>query len=320
MYRETLSRASPLYGRRTGQWLLRPLRFADTARFFPRLAARARIEMWALTGGVPRYAELVAPCSSFADALERLVLRQDGALYSEARFLLQDEVTVANVYWSLLQAIGSGVNRISEIAARLGLPANQLTRYLRALQDLGLVRREVPVTEPDAARSKRGLYRMDDAFLRLWFGTIAPFESLLEFGRVAEAHRQMQPRLATHQAWAFEAVCRQYVEDHAAEWGAVRVGRYWDRTAEIDIVAVNERHQPVLAAECKWGANPVGPDVLDALRDNVRRLWPQQARRVRLLLFSGADFTPALKTAAASSDAILVDAEKLLRGNARGMG
>jgi len=37
MYRETLSRSSPLYGRRTGQWPLAPLRCRDVAQAFPSL-------------------------------------------------------------------------------------------------------------------------------------------------------------------------------------------------------------------------------------------------------------------------------------------
>ena len=122
-----------------------------------------KLELWALTGGVPRYAELASSCGSLSEALRRCVLAKDGPLYAEARFLLQDEVSTSNVYWSILRAVASGSNRISEIAGRVGVPANQLTRYLGALSDLGLVRREVPATEPSPEKSKRGLYQFDDA-------------------------------------------------------------------------------------------------------------------------------------------------------------
>lgn len=311
MHRETLARSSPLYGRRTGQWLLTPLRFADLHHLFPKPTPRAKLEMWALTGGVPRYAELAAPYRSFADALRALVLERDGALYAEARFLLQDEVTTPNVYWSLLHAIASGAHRISEIAGRMGLAANQLTRYLAALQDMGLVRRCVSVTEPDPARSKRGIYQLADPFLRLWYGCVAPFESLLEFGRVGQAEGMMRDRLTAHLAWAFEEACRQHAEDAAPGQGAVRVGRFWDRTTEIDSVGIDAKCRVLMAGECKWTAKPVDLAAARELERKVQALWPARADRIHLQLFSSGGFTPAVRRWAAHRNADLVGCAEL---------
>ena len=282
MKRETLAQSSPLYGRRTGQCLLTPLRFAHAQSFWPLHSPVDRLSMWALTGGVPRYVELAAPYPDFAQALRGLALDRAGALYAEALFLLQDEVSTPNVYWSLLHTIAGGVHRISEIAARMALPANQLTRYLAVLQDMGLVRRIVPVTEPNPSRSKRGIYQVADPFLRLWYGAIAPCESLLEFDRLEEAERLLQPRLTRHLAWAFEEICREYAEDRAGATGAVRVGRHWDRTQEFDLVGVNEQNDVVFAGECKWSRNPMELDVARSLARKVETAWPHRAAAIRL--------------------------------------
>ena len=59
-------------------------------------------------------------------------------------FLLVDDVTTPNTYWSILHCIGNGISRISEIAGRLGMPASQLTSYMSALQDLGWVSEGCP--------------------------------------------------------------------------------------------------------------------------------------------------------------------------------
>jgi hypothetical protein len=279
---------------------------------------RACVALFTLTGGVPRYAELCAGCEDFSSALDALVLSKGGALYDEARFLLQDEVTVTNVYWSLLHAIGCGASRISEIAGRLGLPANQLTRYLGALQDLGFIRREVSITEADPSKSKRGIYRIDDPFLRLWFGCVASYESILEFGRISDARRLMAPRLATHQAAVFEEVCRQFVEDRLADVGAVRVGRYWDRTTEVDVVAVGADGAVVLAGECKWTDGPVGVSVLETLRTKVAELWPDRIGAMTLAVFSGDGFTEDLQAKATADTRIkLIDCAQLAGGDGR---
>ncbi|MBI4864632.1 MAG: ATP-binding protein [Candidatus Riflebacteria bacterium] len=290
MYKETLSSSSPLYGRRTGQWLLEPLRHRDIVRFFPHLDAEELISMWALVGGVPHYARLAGPCGRFETALRELVLSRDGPLFAEAKYLLQEEVSAPNVYGSLLHAIGSGVSRVSELGSRLRLPASHLTRYLTALRELRIVAREVPITEEDPVKSKRGTYHLVDPFLRLWFGCVAPFESLLEFGRIDEARRGMQSRLDGHMAWAFERICRQYVENRSHEIGGVRIGRYWDRNVELDVVAVDEAGRPVLAGECKWSSRPATRDDLLLLQKKVQQIWPEHAARVRLAFFSRSGF------------------------------
>lgn len=313
MYRETLARSSPLFGRRSGQWLLRDMRFRDVAEFFPKLSPREVVEMWAMTGGVPWYAELAGRHRTMAEALRRLTLGKDGPLYAEAKFLLQDEVTTANVYWSLLHAIGSGVCRISEIGGRLELAANQLTRYLDALGDMGLVRREVSVTEKNPERSKRGIYSVPDSFLRLWFGCVAPYESLLEFGRIAEVEVLMKERLGAHVAWAFEEACRQYVEDTAADHNVVKVGRYWDKNMEVDVVGCNQDGAVVLAGECKWSTKPVGMDVADELVRKISEAWPERRDSVTMVLFSASGFTPKVwEWARRSRRALLVDPDALV--------
>lgn len=311
MYRETLAHSSPLYGRRTGQWLLGPMRFRDVGAFYPGRSPLERVRLWALAGGVPRYAEIAASHRDFASALRAAVLTKDGPLYAEARLLLQDEVTTPNVYWSILHAVASGANRISEIAGRVGLPANQLTRYLAALSDMGLVQRQVPVTERNPEKSKRGLYRLGDPYLRLWFGCVAPFESLLEFGQVERVEELIQERLARHLAWSFEDACRQHVEDRLDDFAAVKVGRFWNRSDELDVVAVDEEGRVALAGECKWTRRPVGVEVGENLRRRVERLWPETHDRARLAVFSSGGFSEALQSWARDTNAWLVGAKDL---------
>ena len=311
MYEQTLARSSPLYGRRTGQWLLEPMRFRDVAAFHPGLDPVELVRMWSLSGGVPRYAEVAAQRRNLATALRHAVLAKDGPLYAEARFLLQDEVTTPNVYWSILAAVASGAKRISEIAGRVGLGANQLTRYLAALSEMGLVRRHVSVTEPRPERSKRGLHQLDDAFLRLWFGCVAPYQSLLELGQVRRVEELMRERLARHVAWAFEVACRQHVEDRLEEVGAVRVGRFWSSSAEVDVVAVGAEGEVVLAGECNWSPRRASAAAGKELAAKVERLWPERADRVRLALFSAGGFAEPARAWARDRGAWLVSAGDL---------
>lgn len=125
-------------------------------------------------------------------------------------------------------AIGSGTGRISAIGSKLGLPANQLTHYLELLRDLFLVYREVPVLGKNPARSKKGFYQVNAPFLRLWFGSIYPYDSFLEFGQADLIMERLTPLIQTHIAFCcYEQLCREYVRCSATTFGCLKVGRQW---------------------------------------------------------------------------------------------
>lgn len=147
MYKETIAKSAPLYGRASAQLLLRPLSYQHVRDFLPHCSNDELVEMFSLGGGVPRYLELLRDYPNFSEALKELVLKPTGILYQEARHILREEITPPNTCWSILNELGNGTGRISDLAGRLKLPANQLTRYIELLRDLFLVHREVPVLE-----------------------------------------------------------------------------------------------------------------------------------------------------------------------------
>lgn len=135
--------------------------------------------------------------------------------------------------------LASGAGRISEIASRLGLPANQLTHYIELLRDLFLVHREVPILEKNPAHSKKGFYQVSDPFLRLWFGAIYPYDSFLEFGQADLIMERLNPLIRNHIAFCYEQLCRDFVRSTYATFGCLKVGRQWSGNYEIDVAGVD---------------------------------------------------------------------------------
>lgn len=309
MYKETLSQSSPLYGRVDGQILLRPLDYRHVVHFVSGSSEERRVEQYALCGGVPRYLELMQGFQSFKQALVDGVFYSHAPLHNEARYLLQDEVDVPNTCWSLLEAIASGATRISELASRLALPANSLTRYIALLRDLSIVEREVPVMENNPAKSKRGVYQITDAFLRLWFGCVYPYESFLEVGLNDAVFSRVQPLLQRHVEFIFEKMCRDYAREHfALELDAVRVGRQWGAHYEIDIAGVDRANRLVLAGECKWSNLKVGLSVLRELQQTVHEQKLTVSSGIKWVLFSKCGFTDDLREyAGLHSEVFLVE-------------
>ena len=142
-----MSYNSPLYGRRTAQNRLTQIPFRYYGEFFPHKSRRELIEMYSVTGGVPKYIELFAESKDIYKAIERNVLNRSGYLYDEPNFLLQQEVSEVGSYFSVIKAIAAGNSKLSAIASMLEVKATSLTKYLKTLMDLDILEREVPVTE-----------------------------------------------------------------------------------------------------------------------------------------------------------------------------
>ncbi|MDR2136217.1 MAG: ATP-binding protein, partial [Treponema sp.] len=168
MERAVLSYGSPLYGRRTGQIRLEQIPFSYYGAFFPGKDERELAERYAVTGGVPKYIEFFEGGNLYRE-IQKNMLTTSGFLYDEPAFLLRMEVSEIGSYFSLIKVIAAGNRKLSHIAAALECKQSGVTKYLNTLVTLGILEREVPVTEENPEKSRRGLYRIKDNFLRFWF-------------------------------------------------------------------------------------------------------------------------------------------------------
>ncbi len=265
-----LAADAPLYGRAREAFALRPLKPGYLADPFPRADARQLPAFHALWGGMPRYWELAEPFGlDIEGAVDTLVLDPAGPLHPEPDRLLLEEIPPATSLRPLLDVIGAGAHRVSEMAGRLGSPASSLSRPLAALTEMGLVRRETPFgSEPRSG--KRSLYRIDDPFLRMWFRVVAPVRTAL-----AQAPRETRLEYwwrhrASLEAQAWEELCRMAVPFlHRADCSLARLGpwepaqRYWRRNEpELDVVARSVDGRRLLVGEAKSTPRPLPASAL----------------------------------------------------------
>ena len=190
MEREVLAERSPLFGRRTGQRRLEPLHPADTLPFFPKWRMRDRVLAYAILGGMPAYLRRFDDRVSLSENVARECLRPEGYLFDEVQFLLRSELSNPATYNSILAAIARGAEKVGDIALEVGVDSTTANKYLTTLRELSLVEREVPVTDPDPLRSRRGTYRMADRFLSFHFRHIQPHAGLIHAGRGARVLEQ----------------------------------------------------------------------------------------------------------------------------------
>jgi hypothetical protein len=238
----------------------------------------------------------------FANIHRHILDSQSGALYNEPRLLLMEELREPRNYFSILSAIAQGRTRLNEIAQGSGVgEVNSVARYLDILQQMRLITRRVPATESHPEKSKKGMYKFEDHFLRFWFRYVHPNQSSLDLGLSnAILEQRIRPDLDHFVATAFEEAAQAYVAG-LAKAGRLSflpesIGGWWDRESEIDVLAISNTEKVALVGECKWSVNQIGINVLADLKEKSQMIKDKYSlHKVESVLFARSGYTKALQ-------------------------
>ncbi|WP_027399792.1 AAA family ATPase [Anaerovorax odorimutans] len=312
MESQTLNYTSPLYGRRTGQIKLKQISFSYYQQFFPAKTRKELIEYYAVTGGVPKYIELFYDSEDIYSAIDKNILSKQSFLYDEPNFLLQREVTEIGSYFSVIKAIAAGNQKLAKIAAVLELKQTGLTKYLKTLIDLDILERQVPITEENPEKSKRGLYKIKDNFILFWFKFVYPNLRFIESGNKDLAMKKIKVNLVdNHISYVYEDICieEMWKLNSEEKWNFTfdKVGRWWNNDKEIDIVALDSSGNGIIFGECKYWEGKVGINILEALEEKVKSVeWKRDDRKEYFILFAINGFTEELIEAAKKRSDVLL--------------
>src|SRR5262249_6836433 len=156
------NRSAPLYGRARKLIHVEPMSY-------PAFCKACRLDVagvesfarFAVVGGVPKKLGFVDPQAAGIAFAEAPFFRFAPYLDQEPARILRDEGISGLNALSLLEAIGRGAERPSEMAARLGTAQTNLPRLLQQLLDASVLERSLPFGESPRS-TKRTLYRIQD--------------------------------------------------------------------------------------------------------------------------------------------------------------
>ncbi len=284
-----LDSSEPLYGRASEIMKIKPLEAGWVQQALACDAPDA-VKEYAVWGGVPRYWELRLQKDSFEEAVKYHILDTYGVLHEEPGRLFLDDLRESVQAYAILSLVARGCHRISEIASRLGKPASQLSRPMDTVINLGYVRREVPFGELEQ-KSKRGVYKINDPFMRYYFTYVVPNMSRLELNMTDQVYSRFENELNQYVSLEWEHLCRSSVP--VGEWDGIEFNearRWWgygtDRSKmELDVVAESVDKKYLLAGECKWTAKADNDKLMGQLQKKVQNLPFAKDKKVIYKIF-----------------------------------
>ncbi|MFY7928684.1 MAG: ATP-binding protein, partial [Oligoflexus sp.] len=256
-----LSSHSPLY-ERAGEILhIRPMNyrhFCEAKSMDP--LQKENFKRYALVGGVPRYWDFIDQSKTLLEIAESLYFENSARLESEPDRLLKDENLVGEQAKFILELVGRGVRRPSEMASRMAIKQTSLSKPLEALIHASLLTREVPFGE-SVRTTKRTLYTIVDPVLSFWYSVYSPHRTLW----TRYSSEQKSKLLHDHASQVFEAEFRRLFHDGC---------RYWENELEFDCVRYADgTGKKIIISEVKFKvlSPPESHAIEKQLEDNFDR-------------------------------------------------
>ena len=283
MEKEVLAERSPLFGRRTAQRRLEPLAPSDALAFFPKWTMADRVLAYSILGGMPAYLGRFDDARSVQENLMRECLRPEGYLFDEVQFLLRSELSNPATYNSILAAIARGIDKVGDIALAVGVDSAHANKYLSTMRELRLVERDVPLTDPDPLRSRRGTYRIADRFLSFHFRHVQPHVSLIQAGRGSRVFEEfIEPDCARLR----DDACVEFVLEHLATRAAEVIDDEISETGRFAGLFVRAVARTTSGGAVAAVVTPRGDHPTTALDEELEEVRAAMGPRIETLVYS----------------------------------
>jgi len=314
MEAQVLNYNSPLYGRRTGQIKLKQIPFKNYKEFFDKKTTEKElIEKYAVTGGIPKYIESFKENIDIYEEIKQNIINKQSYLYEEPMFLLQNEVLEIGSYFSIIKSIAAGNRKLGNIATSLSVSPTSLSKYLQTLINLDILEREVPITELNPEKSKKGQYKIKDNFIAFWFKFIYPNKSYLEMDQEDIVINKIKTNfIDSNVSFVYEDICKEKMWDLMAD-GKMnasfdKIGRWWNANQEIDIVGIDSTGNDIIFGECKYYTNKVmEAKCFYDLKEKAKLVeWKNDSRKETFILFSITGYSKELKELGKSRDDLIL--------------
>jgi AAA+ ATPase superfamily predicted ATPase len=247
----------PLYGRIKKGIKINPLSLSACFKVGKELHLQKEelLKLYFLFGGYPKYYVTIEDFNlkgkSASEIIDALLLCRGAPLEEEVNAILAQEFGArSGVYYSILEAIAVGNNRLSSIASYLNIPATSLTRQINELKNyFEILELEMPYN------GKRGIYVIKHPLLEFWFSNI--YKNFSDYAsRNPGFISKTKENLNSYYGRAFERAAKEFLVSKLAlskaqrQWGKIPDAREGENIYEIDLIGSN--NEAIYIFEFKW--------------------------------------------------------------------
>ncbi len=307
---QVLGYESPLYGRRTAQFKIEPLTYLESAQFYPSLNYEDQALVYGITGGIPHYINQLKVRSTVDRALLDNLFDSSSYLFEEPENLLKQELREPAVYNSIIRAIAEGASRMNDISTKTGIETGPCAKYVKTLIDLGIIKKETPITEK---LGKKTIYFLTDNFFRFWYRFVPQNIAAIHSERIEKVYPYaVKQYLSDYMGLIFEKMCQEYLLYYADDLpvNLSGIGQWWGtdsrrkKQIQIDLVGTPVEGKEYLIGSCKFRNEKIGMDELELLREYAKVFG--KGERYYYYIFSKGGFTQSLMEAANRGDVSLI--------------
>ena len=317
--KEILAEKNPLYGRATGILKMKEMDFYDAVQFVPNYTAEEKIITYAILGGIPHYLKQFDDSKPLQDNIQKNILTRGSILYSEVDFLLRQELRETGIYNVIIEAIALGNTKLNDIYQKTQIEKTKLSVYLKNLMELGIIYREFSMDDQvkELANVQRGLYKVADNFFRFWYAFVFPNVSELESGDAEGIFRHVvKSELDNYTSYIFEDVCKSFLRqknrNEELPFYFSKIGRWWNKTNELDIMAVDRLKKNYILGECKYRNQAFEMSDLRNMQKKIS--WQKEDINVYYWIFSKSGYTEEVRKAAQEENIQLAELQEIILG------
>ncbi|MDR0907938.1 MAG: ATP-binding protein [Rikenellaceae bacterium] len=266
------NRKEPLFGRNTSKIVLRPFTVSVIKEilgdFNPKYTPEDLLCLYMLTGGVPKYIELLMEAGATTKRkMLDAVVSPDSTFIGEGRELLISEFGKEyGTYFSILQLIAGGKTTQSEIDSIIN---KNTGAYLANLEkEYSLIVKNKPMFSKPESRKAR--WSIADNYLRFWFRYVYPNQSMIEMGKYDLLREYIDRDYTQYSGLVLE---RYFREKIAESERVTAIGNYWDSKGEneIDLIALNDLDKTATVAEVKRNPQKIDLAALAVKASSIKK-------------------------------------------------
>lgn len=273
------------------------LNFLEVVRSFPTMSVPEIIKTYGVLGGVPAYLEKWDSNASFKENVCKLILSENGALFTEAEDIISSELRELSVYNTILATIARGQNKLNDLFHETCFSRAKISVYMKNLAQFDIVEKVISFETGGWDNAKKGVYQIKDTFVNFWFKFVYPNQSDLYTLSAEDFYdKYVEPDLDDYLNRYFRNVCMEYLmlldQMEQLPFKVHKVGTWLGKTGTIDIIAQSTDRRNIIGF-CNWTEPELTMDMCEKMAEAMDKA---RLSSDNYYLFSATSFEPALET------------------------